>query len=187
NFVKKAQQECGSIDLLVNNAGLALGVDHLADADPQDWTTMMDVNFIGAMKMTRAILPFMKDHSGARIIHIASIAGREAYEGGGGYCASKAAMKSMSRSLRLELLDRGIGVSCIDPGLVETEFSRVRFRGDEEKAKAVYAGVEALTAKDVAKTIAFVAMQEAHVNIDDVLITPMAQGFTKRTIRKTQS
>ncbi|MEZ4705432.1 MAG: SDR family NAD(P)-dependent oxidoreductase [Bdellovibrionota bacterium] len=182
-FISKIKTKAPHVDYLVNNAGLAYGTDSVDDADPKDWEAMMETNFMGVMRMVQATSAMMNPHSGARIVNIASIAGREAYEGGGGYCASKAAVKSLSRTLRLELLEKGIGVTSIDPGLVETEFSIVRYGGDETKARAVYEGLTPLRSEDVARSIDFVLSQPPHVNIDEILLTPIAQGFTKRTIR----
>ena len=183
-FFEAVDASYETLHALVNNAGMARGVEYLEAAKDSDWLAMMDVNFHGAMRMSQEALKRMKDHNGCRVLNIASIAGREAYEGGGGYCASKAAMKSMSRSLRLELLDRGIGVSTIDPGLVETEFSVARL-GDEVQAKKVYKGLMPLIGEDIASAAAYILTQPDHVNVDEILITPVAQGYTKRTIRKT--
>ena len=145
-FSDWAKSTAGRVDVLVNNAGGAHGVDRVEDGKDADWETMFQSNALGILRVTRAILPLMKPHSGGVILNIGSIAGRVAYEGGSAYCASKAAELSITKALRLELNGTGLRVGTIDPGMAETEFSMVRLKGDREKADAVYSGVEPLTA-----------------------------------------
>ncbi len=165
------------INLLVNNAGLALGKATLPNGDPADWDTMIDTNVKGLLYVTRAVLPFLRHSTGAaHIVNIGSIAGTEVYPGGNVYCASKHAVDAISKALRQELLPEGIRVSQIRPGLSETEFSLVRFKGDATKAKDVYKGYEALAAGDIADLLMYVVNAPAHVCINDVEITPTAQA-----------
>jgi len=172
------------IDVLINNAGGAQGVDPVATAKDEDWETMFQSNVLGILRMTRAVLPLMKDTQGS-IINIGSIAGRVSYEGGAAYCGAKAAELSITRALRLELSGTGIRVSTVDPGLAETEFSIVRFKGDTERAKKVYEGMYPLTAEDIAETLLWVASRPPHVCIDEVLIKPTDQAAIHKVFRRT--
>lgn len=164
------------VDLLVNNAGLALGRDRIADLSDQDTETMWQTNVMGLLRVTRALLPKLGESGDAHIINLGSIAGIEPYPAGGGYTASKHAVHAISRTLRLELVGQPIRITEVLPGLVETEFSLVRFRNDAEKAAATYAGIEPLTAEDIADCIAWAATRPSHVNIDEILVRPTAQA-----------
>lgn len=164
------------IDVLVNNAGLAVGLDRINDGNTDDWERMIDTNVKGLLYVTRIVSNYMKDRSAGHIINICSIAGKEVYTGGNVYCASKHAVDALTRGMRLDLLPYGIKVSQICPGAVETEFSLVRFKGDKERADAVYKGFTPLSADDVADAVMFMVSAPAHVNIADVLILPSSQG-----------
>jgi NADP-dependent 3-hydroxy acid dehydrogenase YdfG len=157
-------------DVLVNNAGGALGADSVAEANVDDWQWMYDVNVLGTLRVTKALLPHLVESGDGQVITIGSIAAREPYRGGAGYNAAKHAVAALTRVLRIELLGQPVRVSEIDPGMVHTDFSRVRFKGDDAKADAVYRGVEPLTAEDVADTVSWIATRPAHVNIDQVLM-----------------
>lgn len=172
------------IDILVNNAGLAAGLSHVDTADMEDWEAMIDTNVKGLLYVTRAVLPFMIDNGKGHIINIGSIAGSDAYENGNVYCASKAAVASLSRCMRIDLLSRNIRVTNIAPGMAETEFSLVRFKGDEEKAKNVYKGVDALTAEDIADAVFYCASVPAHMCINEMVITPTQQANAYYYFRK---
>ena len=163
-FADWAGSTAGRVDVLVNNAGGAHGVDRVEDGKDADWETMFQSNALGILRVTRAVLPLMKPHPGGVILNIGSIAGRVAYEGGSAYCASKAAERSITKSLRLELNGTGLRVGTIDPGMAETEFSMVRLKGDRAKADAVYSGVEPLSAGDVAEAIVWAANRPAPVS-----------------------
>jgi NADP-dependent 3-hydroxy acid dehydrogenase YdfG len=174
----RVNAEPDGLALLVNNAGGAIGLEPVAEADPADWLAMFQTNVLGAMRLTQALLPALESGTGGHIVLTGSIAGHSVYEGGAGYSAAKYAARAMMETLRLELNGRPIRVSEIAPGLVATdEFSLVRFRGDAERAAAVYEGVsEPLTADDVADVITFVATRPAHVNIDLAVVKPLAQA-----------
>lgn len=172
------------IDVLVNNAGLAAGLAPLQDGDVNDWETMIDTNIKGLLYTTRAILPFMIERKKGHIINIGSIAGTETYPNGNVYCATKHAVNSLSEGMRMDLVHTGVKVSQILPGAVETEFSLVRFKGNQAKADKVYEGFTPLTGKDVADAIAFVIGAPEHVNISDMMILPSAQASATITNRK---
>lgn len=174
--LENLEQDWKKIDLLINNAGLALGRDFFEDADMDDWETMIDTNLKGVIYMTRAVLPHMISNKKGHIINMGSIAGKEIYEKGNVYCASKHALDALSRSMRVDLLRNGIKVTAIHPGAAETEFSIVRFKGDPEKAESVYKGFKPLDAEDIAETIWFCASQPPHVCINDLEITCTAQA-----------
>jgi len=163
------------IDVLINNAGLALGRDPFDEADITDWETMMNTNVNGLLYASRALLPFIKKTKG-HIINLGSIAGKEVYENGNVYCASKFAVDAISKSMRIDLLKHNIKVTSINPGAVETEFSIVRFKGDEAKAEAAYKNYIPLTAKDIAETIFYSASLPDHVCINDLTITCLQQA-----------
>jgi 3-hydroxy acid dehydrogenase / malonic semialdehyde reductase len=182
--INSLPQEWKQIDLLINNAGLAAGIASFDNADIDDWEQMIDTNLKGLLYITRAVLPLMKDNNGSHIINLASLAGKEVYPNGNVYCATKFAVDALSKSMRIDLLNRGIKVTNIAPGMVETEFSIVRFKGDLEKAKNAYKGLQPLIAEDVADVIFFAASRPAHVNINDIVLTPVAQGSTTLAIRK---
>jgi len=168
--------EWKNIDILINNAGLAMGKAHLEGGLTEDWDQMLDTNVKGLLYVTKAVLPLLKRSKNAHIINIGSIAGTEVYPGGNVYCASKHAVNALSKAMRMELLPHGIRVSQIRPGLADTEFSVVRYKGDEEKAKQVYNGFEALKAEDIARAALFILESPSHVCINDLEITPTAQA-----------
>jgi NADP-dependent 3-hydroxy acid dehydrogenase YdfG len=165
-----------SIDILINNAGLALGRDYFDDASLDDWDTMLDTNVKGLLYVSKAVMPYLKKGGGGHIINMGSIAGKEVYEKGNAYCASKHAVDAISKSMRIDLLRHSIKVTAIHPGAAETEFSLVRFKGDETTAKSVYTGFQPLSANDVADVVLYCANLPAHVCINDLTIMPTAQA-----------
>ncbi len=171
--------ELEEVDVVVHSAGGALGLEPIGKADEDSWEQMWESNVAGLMRVTKALLPALKRSDDAHIVIIGSVAGVEAYEGGGGYTAAKHAAHAIAQTLRLELLADAIRVTEIAPGLVETEFSLVRFDGDAERAAGVYEGIEALSAEDVAEAIAFCVTRPAHVDIDYLAIKPTAQATAK--------
>ncbi len=173
------------LDVLVNNAGGAHGLDTVAEGKDADWEAMLQSNVLGVLRMTRAALPLMLYNPGSSIINIGSIAGRVAYEGGAAYCAAKAGELQITRALRLELNGTGIRVSTIDPGLAETEFSIVRFKGDTARAKKVYQGTQPLVAEDIAEIIAWVATRPPHVDIDELVVKPVDQAAIHKVYRRS--
>jgi len=183
-FVSEVEKRHGHIDVLVNNAGGALGLAPLAEADDDDWITMWKTNVLGLMYMTRACLPLLRKAPHGHIVNLGSIAGFETYKGGAGYTAAKHAVRAISRTLRLELNGEPIRVTEVAPGLVETEFSVVRFHGDQQAADAVYTGLKPLTADDVADCIVFAVTRPPHVDIDEIVIRPVAQATTFQVARK---
>ena len=183
-FADWARSIGGLVDVLVNNAGGAHGVDRVEDGKDSDWEAMFQINALGILRVTRAVLPLMKSRPGGVILNIGSIAGRVAYEGGSAYCASKAAELSITKTLRLELNGTGLRVGSIDPGMAETEFSLVRLKGDKEKSDAVYAGVIPLMAEDVAEAIVWAANRPPHVCIDEILMMCTAQAAPYKLNRK---
>lgn len=164
------------ISILVNNAGLAAGLDLLQDGNTDDWDQMIDTNVKGLLYVTRAILPFMVARKQGHIFNIGSLAAKQVYEKGNVYCASKFAVDALSQGMRIDLLKHHIRVTAIHPGAAETEFSNVRFKGDTEKAAAVYRGYQPLTAGDIAHTVYYCATLPAHVCINELVITPTAQA-----------
>ena len=174
--INELPEEWTKIDILINNAGLALGKEPFDEADLDDWETMMHTNVDGLLYVSRAVLPFLKKSSNPHIINLGSVAGKEVYENGNVYCASKFAVDAISRSMRIDLLRHGIKVTAIHPGAVETEFSLVRFKGDEKKATAAYRGLIPLTPEDVAETIFYCATLPPHVCINDLQITCLRQA-----------
>lgn len=168
--------EWQAIDVLVNNAGLALGKHFFDEADMTDWETMIDTNLKGLIYVSRAVLPFMTPRKRGHIINIGSIAAQNIYEKGNVYCATKASVQALSHAMRIDLLRHKIKVTAIHPGAAETEFSIVRFKGNEEAAKAVYEGYQALTAEDVADVVFYCASLPTHVCINDLTLTPTAQA-----------
>lgn len=165
-----------AIDILVNNAGKARGLAKLHEADIADHEEMIDTNVKGLLYCSRAVVPGMVKRGSGHIVNIGSIAGHEVYPNGSVYCASKHAVDALTKGLRLDLVDTPIRVSTVDPGLVETEFSLVRFHGDEERARKVYQGYKPLTADDIADTILWIVERPAHVQIAEIIILPTAQG-----------
>ena len=176
-------KEWQKIDVLVNNAGLALGLNTINEGVIDDWEQMIDTNIKGLLYITRLVSPGMVDRRSGHIINVSSIAGKETYKMGNVYCASKHAVQSLTQGMRLDLLPYGIKVSSVCPGAVETEFSDVRFKGDKLKANDVYTGFSPLLAEDIAETILFIVTRPKHVNIDDVLIMATAQAFTREFYR----
>jgi 3-hydroxy acid dehydrogenase / malonic semialdehyde reductase len=186
-FAAWVRSHAPSVDVLINNAGGAHGVDHVADAKDADWEAMFQSNVLGLLRMTRAILPLMRETPGAYIINVGSLAGRTAYEGGAAYCAAKAGELQITKALRHELIGTGIRVGTVDPGLTETEFSLVRFKGDAARAKKVYDGFEPLTGDDVAEAMVWLASRPAHVCIDEVVIKSTAQVEVYKVHRRPTS
>lgn len=173
-------QEVGQVHILVNNAGLALGLDKFQDYDLADMMTMLDTNIKGLLTVTRQILPQMVAHNEGHIVNIGSTAGIYAYAGAAVYAATKSAVKVLSDGIRIDTIDKNIKVTTLQPGIVETDFSQIRFHGDKERAAGVYQGIDALQAEDIANCTLFVANQPQHVQISDMTImaTKQATGFT---------
>ena len=186
--VKKAidslDKNWNKIDILVNNAGLSRGLDKIHEGKKEDWDEMIDTNIKGLAYVTRHVLPLMVKRKKGHVINIGSTAGHDVYPFGNVYAATKFAVKALSQSTRYDVLDKGIKVSSVDPGMVETEFSIVRFRGDRERAKKVYTGIKPLSPKDVAETVLFCATRPKNVNINQVILTPLAQASSTQVIRK---
>lgn len=184
-FIQAVYEHYGKIHVLVNNAGLALGSEAIADAeDESEWETVFDTNIMGVLRMTRRLIPIILESGGGHIINLGSIAGRVAYAGGAAYCASKFAVRAITEALREELLGKPIRITTVDPGMVETDFSVVRYRGDEARAKAVYEGMTPLTAEDIADCVVFAATRPAHVNIDAIIIKPLDQAGAGKVARR---
>ena len=175
-FAAWARARTSQLDVLINNAGGAMGLDTVAEGKDGDWDFMLQTNVLGLLRVTRALLPLIRGNPGSSIVNIGSVAGRTAYEGGSAYCAAKAGELQITRALRLELSGTGVRVATVDPGLAETEFSLVRFKGDADRARGVYAGMTPLTAEDVAETLVWVATRPAHVCIDELVIKPTDQA-----------
>ena len=175
---KDLPQQWKKIDLLINNAGLALGRDSFEDADMNDWETMLNTNVHGLLYVSKLVVPLMIENKKGHIINMGSVAGKEVYEKGNVYCASKFAVDAITRSMRIDLLKYGIKVTGIHPGAVETEFSQVRFKGDEDKAGTAYDGLIPLTAADIADTVFYCTSLPAHVCINDLVITCTQQAGT---------
>lgn len=180
-------EEWKNIDILINNAGLAVGLNTIDEGVIDDWERMIDTNIKGLLYMSRKIMPYMVKQQSGHIINISSIAGKETYPFGNVYCASKHAVQSLTKGMRLDLLKHGIKVSSVSPGAVDTEFSLVRFKGDPEKAEKVYTGFNPLNAQDIAESILFVLTRPKHVNIDDILIMPANQAFSRDFNRNSDS
>ncbi len=186
-FAEWVREHTSQVDVLINNAGGAHGLETVAEGKDADWETMMQTNVLGVLRMTRAILPLMRDHPGGSILNIGSIAGHVAYEGGAAYCGSKAAELQITRALRLELCGTGLRVGTIDPGMAETEFSMVRFKGDAERAKKVYEGVNPLTGEDIAEALVWAASRPPHVCIDEMLIKATDQAAIHKVHRRPKN
>jgi NADP-dependent 3-hydroxy acid dehydrogenase YdfG len=176
----------GHADLLVNNAGTGVGLDPVADARDEDWQATVDINVVGLLRVTRSFLPLLRAAPHAHIVNLGSIAGFEVYPGGAGYAASKHAVRAITQVLRLELNGEPIRVTEIAPGMVETEFSVVRFRGDQARADQVYAGVQPLTADDIADCIVWAVTRPPHVDIDFMVVRPVAQAASYRVARNLE-
>ena len=186
DFVREVGKRFGRIDVLVNNAGGALGLNPVADAVDDEWIGMWKTNVLGLMWMTRACLPLLRKARHGHIVNIGSIAGFETYKGGAGYTAVKHAVRAITKTLRLELNGEPIRVTEIAPGLVETEFSLVRFHGDRKAAKVPYEGIKPLTAEDIADCIVFAVTRPAHVDIDEIVVRPVAQANVVTVARKAK-
>ncbi|ALF52726.1 short-chain dehydrogenase [Nostoc piscinale CENA21] len=168
--------EWSNIDILINNAGLSRSLDKLHEGDFQDWEEMIDTNIKGLLYLTRYVVPGMVSRGRGHVVNLGSIAGHQTYPGGNVYCATKAAVKAISEGLKQDLLGTPVRVTSVDPGMVETEFSEVRFHGDAERAKRVYQGVNPLTADDIADVIFFCTTRSPHVNINEVILMPVDQA-----------
>jgi len=173
-----------TIDVLVNNAGLAVGLSSIQEGVIDDWERMIDTNIKGLLYMTRNLAPIMIKNGYGHIINLGSIAGKEVYANGNVYCATKHAVDALNRGMRIDLLPHNIKVTAVNPGMVDTEFSIVRFKGDEDRAKSVYKGIQPLSAEDIAETIYWVATRPPHVNINDIVIMPTVQANSSTVIRK---
>ncbi|MEZ5988308.1 MAG: SDR family NAD(P)-dependent oxidoreductase [Planctomycetota bacterium] len=175
-FVGAMRAALGVPDVLVNNAGLARGVETIADAEGTAWREMVETNVFGVLHVTQALLPAMLERGSGHVVMVGSVAGRLPYAKGSIYCATKRGLEAICRALRLETLGKGIRVTSVDPGLVETEFSLVRFSGDRDRADRVYDDIRPLAGEDVAECILFAATRPPHVNIDDILVMPTCQA-----------
>jgi NADP-dependent 3-hydroxy acid dehydrogenase YdfG len=184
SVIENLPEEWKKIDILVNNAGLAVGLSHIQDGDTDDWDRMIDTNVKGLLYVTRAVAPLMVARNKGHIFNIGSIAGIETYENGNVYCASKFAVGALSKSMRIDMLRNNIKVTLIAPGMADTEFSLVRFKGNAQKAKSVYKGIDALTAEDIADAIYYCATLPAHVCINELEITPTQQASVNHNVRK---
>lgn len=184
NFYETLPSEWKKIDILVNNAGLARGFDKFYEGKIEDWEEMIDTNIKGLLYVSKVVVPQMVERETGHIINIGSTAGHEPYPMGNVYVATKFAVKALSQSFRLDVLEKGIKVTSIDPGMVETEFSKVRFRGDEDRARKVYDGLQPLTPDDVADAVIFAATRPKHVNINQIILTPLAQASSNFVYRK---
>ncbi len=184
SLIASLPEQWQSIDILVNNAGLAAGLATIQDGDADDWDVMIDTNVKGLLYMTQAVLPRMIAKDQGHIINIGSIAGHSVYPKGVVYCATKWAVNGISQGLRMDLLGTQIRVSSVDPGAVETNFSRVRFKGDEARATAVYAGMTPLTADDIADAVVYCATRPPHVNVNDMIVLPTDQAAATMVHRR---
>jgi len=182
--IEKLPSEWKKIDILVNNAGLAVGLSHIDEGETDDWDRMIDTNVKGLLYVTRAVSPLMVSRKSGHIFNIGSIAGKEVYEYGNAYCASKFAVDALSKAMRIDLLKHNIRVTHIAPGMADTEFSIVRFKGDKERAEAVYKGFDALTADDIADAVYYCATIPAHVCINELVITPTQQASVNHSFRR---
>jgi NADP-dependent 3-hydroxy acid dehydrogenase YdfG len=180
-FVQDVVRELGGLDILVNAAGLALGRDPFWDSTEDDEHVVLETNVMGLIRMTRLCLPHIRD--GGHIVNMGSVAGRQAYPNGSLYVTSKFAVRGFTYALREDLLGRPIRITTVDPGLVETDFSRVRFRGDDEQARAVYEGVEPMQPDDIAECIVFALTRPPHVNVDELVVKALAQSSGGRILR----
>ncbi|HEY7708229.1 MAG TPA: SDR family NAD(P)-dependent oxidoreductase [Gaiellaceae bacterium] len=181
SFVASATHRLDGLDILVNNAGLALGRERFDESTEQDEEAVLETNVHGLVRMTRLCLPHLEE--GGHVVNIGSIAGRQAYENASVYVASKYAVRGFTYALREDLLGRPIRLTLVDPGLVETNFSRVRFRGDQEAAAKVYQGVEAMTPEDIAECVVFALTRPQHVNVDEIVVKALAQSSGGRILR----
>lgn len=183
NFVKEHQEKLNHIQVLINNAGLAKGTDYIQNAKTSDWDEMINTNIKGLFFLTREILPFMIKNNFGDIINIGSVAGHWVYPGGAVYCATKFAVRAFSEGLRMDLIGKNIRVLNLEPGMVETEFSEVRFQ-DKDKAKNVYKGMRPLLAKDLAETISWCLLRPRHINVQELMIFPTDQAAVGQVFRQ---
>src|SRR3989475_5150700 len=183
-FTAAIAADYGQVEILINNAGLAAGLQPLAEGDDDDWVQMMETNVLGLLWVTKAMLPLLRRALRAHIVNLGSVAGFEVYPGGVGYTASKHAVRAITKTLRLELLGEPIRVTEIEPGMVETEFSLVRFKGDQQRADTVYQGMMPLTGADVADCIVWAVTRPPHVNIDEMVVRPIAQATVRDVARQ---
>ncbi len=184
-FVDAIAAEYGQVEILINNAGLAAGLQPLAEGNDDDWVQMMETNVLGVLRVTKAMLPLLRRAPRAHIVNLGSVAGFEVYPGGVGYTASKHAVRAITKTLRLELMGEPIRVTEVEPGLVETEFSLVRFKGDNERASSVYKGMQPLTGADIADCIIWVVTRPPNVNIDEMVVRPIAQATARDVARNS--
>ena len=184
SVITNLPEDWKNIDVLVNNAGLAVGLSHIQDGDSEDWDRMIDTNVKGLLYVTRAVSPLMVARNKGHIFNIGSIAGKDVYENGNAYCASKFAVGALSKAMRIDMLKNNIRVTLIAPGMAETEFSIVRFNGDEQRAKNVYKGFDALTAEDIAGVIYYCATLPENVCINELEITPTQQASVNHSFRR---
>jgi serine 3-dehydrogenase len=176
--------EWAEVDVLVNNAGLGRGLEKVQEGDPAGWDEMVDTNVKGLLYVTRAVVPGMVARGRGHVVNIGSVAGHEVYPGGAVYCATKHAVGAITQGLRMDLLGTGVRVSTVDPGMVETEFSVVRFHGDRERADRVYAGMTPLVADDIADAVLWCATRPPHVNVDEIIIKPTDQASATLVSRR---
>lgn len=176
--------EWAEVDVLVNNAGMGRGMEKVQEGSPADWDEMIDTNVKGLLYVTRAVLPGMVARGRGHVVNVGSVAGHEVYPGGAVYCSTKHAVGAITRGLRMDLLGTGVRVSTVDPGMVETDFSVVRFRGDQERADRVYAGMTPLVAEDIADAVLWCATRPPHVNIDEIIVKPTDQASATLVHRK---
>lgn len=197
NFDIRKKEECSkalhsldkewqSVDVLINNAGLAQGLNTINNGLEEDWDTMIDTNIKGLLYVTKIVSNWMIERKKGHIVNIGSIAGKEVYPNGNVYCATKHAVDALTKAMRMEFLPFNIKVTAVHPGLVETEFSLVRFKGDVQRAKQTYTGLQPLNAEDIAETIAWIVQRPEHVNINEIIIVPAVQANTRDVIRNNQ-
>jgi len=186
HVINTLPKDWSKIDVLINNAGLAAGLNPIDEGDLNDWETMIDINIKGLLYITKKVLPLMKASDTKQIINIGSIAGKQVYPNGNVYCATKAAVDALTQGMRIDLLEKGFKVTAIHPGMVETEFSMVRFKGNAERANKVYEGFKALQAEDIANIVQFILTLPPHVNINDLVVMPTAQATATIVNKKTE-
>ncbi|RYZ60114.1 MAG: SDR family NAD(P)-dependent oxidoreductase [Proteobacteria bacterium] len=185
SWTMAAFEKFPKLNILVNNAGLVLGTDTIETGKIEEWATIFDTNVMGVLRVCRQVLPQFRANSHGHIVMIGSISGHHVYEGGGPYCATKHSVKALAQTLRLEVHGTGIRVSSVDPGMVETEFSEVRFRGDTDRAAQVYKGFTPLSAVDVAEAVEFATSRRPHINVDEIIIMPTDQSSVSKVNRKS--
>jgi 3-hydroxy acid dehydrogenase / malonic semialdehyde reductase len=185
NIIGSLPAQWKQIDILLNNAGLARGLNKIHEADVNHWEEMIDTNIKGLLYVTRTILPIMVERKQGHVINIGSTAGHEIYPMGSVYCATKFAVKALTQSIRIDALEKNIKVTSVDPGMVMTEFAKVRFSGDANRASKVYEGVTPLSPKDVAEAVVFSATRPENVNINEIILTPICQASSTQIFRKT--